>query len=351
MSEQPKDANEHCPGPQSEQAGKQDACAGCPNQQICATLPKVPKEDPSLPLIGERMQQINHKLLVLSGKGGVGKSTVSTQIALYLAGDLDVEIALVDFDLTGPSIPRMVGLENDQHDHHGSEQQNSDSMQSDHIPVDQNGDDADRLIHESGSGWTSHVLQNHPNLQMISTGLMLPQKDTPVIWRGARKHEMITRFLRDVSWGDLDFLICDLPPGTSDEHLSVTKYLPDAQAVLVTTPQEMSLQDVRKEINFCRKVGIQIIGVVENMAGFVCPSCGGESDVLPRGGNNSKRGRKNTVEQLCQEMDISYLGSIPLDPRVVQLSERGGCMSDEYPDSVWSKQFDAIMNNILNKLN
>jgi Mrp family chromosome partitioning ATPase len=241
MENVPDNANQHCPGTQSEQAGKSSACAGCPNQQICATAPKT--TDPAIAQINERMQSVQHKLLILSGKGGVGKSTVTSQLAFAFASDPECQVGVLDIDVCGPSIPRMLGLTTEK-------------------------------VHQSSYGWSPVYVDE--NLAVMSIGFMLPGEDEAVIWRGPKKNGMIKQFLRDVDWAELDYLLVDTPPGTSDEHLSIVQYLKESGidgAVLVTTPQEVSLQDVRKEITFCRKVGIPILGVVENMSGFVCPCC------------------------------------------------------------------------------
>ncbi len=186
-------------------------------------------------------------MLVLSGKGGVGKSTMSTQIALSLAQDENLNIGLLDIDICGPSIPRMLGLENQE-------------------------------VHQSNEGWSPVYLEE--NLAVMSIGFMLPNKDDPVIWRGPRKNGLIKQFLTDVLWDSLDYLIVDTPPGTSDEHISIIQYLKKANvygAIIVTTPQEVALSDVRKEINFCKKTKTTVLGVIENMSGFVCPGCKCES--------------------------------------------------------------------------
>ncbi|GBG90258.1 hypothetical protein CBR_g50436 [Chara braunii] len=231
----PSNANENCPGTGSEAAGKASACQGCPNQQICATAPKGP--DPDLAPIGDRMASVKHKILVLSGKGGVGKSTFSAQLSFALAA-MDKQVGLLDIDICGPSIPKMLGLEGEE-------------------------------IHQSNLGWSPVYVDD--NLGVMSIGFMLPDPNEAVVWRGPRKNGLIKQFLRDVNWGDLDYLVVDAPPGTSDEHISIVQYLKATHvdgAIIVTTPQEVSLIDVRKEINFCKKVGIPVIGVVENMSGL-----------------------------------------------------------------------------------
>lgn len=234
-------ALENCPGPESQHAGKIDACAGCPNQQICATSPKG--LDPDLPLIRARMASVACKVVILSGKGGVGKSTFTAMLAYALAQSPETQVGVCDVDICGPSIPRMMGANNEQ-------------------------------IHTSAFGWSPVYVAD--NLGVMSIQFMLPNQDDAIIWRGPKKNGLIKQFLKDVEWGDLDFLLVDTPPGTSDEHLSVNSYLKESGvdgAIVVTTPQEVSLLDVRKEINFCQKAGIPVLGIVENMSGFVCPNC------------------------------------------------------------------------------
>ncbi len=285
---------EHCPGVESEQAGKADACEGCPNQNICSS--KIPLgPDPDLPQITEKLNDIRHKLMVLSGKGGVGKSTFTTMLGWAFAADEDSEIGVLDLDICGPSMPNMMGAEDEQ-------------------------------IHSSNNGWSPVYVAD--NLGMMSIGFMLPNKDDAVIWRGTKKNGIIKQFIKDVDWGQLDYLIIDTPPGTSDEHLSVTHYLKDSGidgAILVTTPQEVALLDVRKEIHFCKRAGIPILGLVENMSGFVCPNCKNESQIfVPTTGGG---------KALAEEMDIPFLGSIPLDPRIMQACDTGESFLDLYPES------------------
>ncbi|XP_064170223.1 cytosolic Fe-S cluster assembly factor nubp1 isoform X2 [Anguilla rostrata] len=304
MSDVPSNAPEHCPGTASEQAGKSSACAGCPNQKICASgAPKAP--DPAIEEIKEKMVTVKHKILVLSGKGGVGKSTFSTQLAHGLASDVSKEVALLDVDICGPSLPRMLGLEGEQ-------------------------------VHQSGSGWSPVYVED--NLSVMSIGFLLSSPDDAVIWRGPKKNGMIKQFLRDVDWGELDYLIVDTPPGTSDEHLSIVQYLSSAGidgAVIITTPQEVSLQDVRKEIRFCQKVKLPIIGVVENMSGFLCPKCKNTSQIFPptTGG----------AEKMCADLSLPFLGRVPLDPRIGRSCDEGRSFLSQEPDSPAAAAYHRII--------
>ena len=275
---------EHCPGTESEAAGKADACRGCPNQQICASAqPKGP--DPDVAVIAERLSGVKHKILVLSGKGGVGKSTVTSLLARSLAAK-NFNVGVLDLDICGPSLPRVFGVEGEQ-------------------------------IHQSGSGWSPVYVDE--NLSLVSAGFLLPSLDSAVIWRGPKKNGLIKQLLRDVDWeGGLDFLILDTPPGTGDEHISIAQYLADSGidgAVIVTTPQDVAIIDVRKEIDFCRKVGLKVVGMVENMSSFVCPKCSVISEILPA--------TSGGAEALCKELGLELLGKIPLDPSIGQACDEG----------------------------
>ncbi|TPX36772.1 hypothetical protein SeMB42_g07058 [Synchytrium endobioticum] len=302
----PQDAPDHCPGTDSDQAGNAEACAGCPNQSACASAPKGP--DPAIPLINERMSSVKHRILVLSGKGGVGKSCFTTNLAFALSMDEAIQVGVMDTDICGPSMPKMLGLEGES-------------------------------VHSSNSGWSPVYV--HDNLAVMSIGFMLGDPNDAVIWRGPKKNGLIKQFLKDVDWGDLDYLVVDTPPGTSDEHLSIVQYLKEAGidgAVIITTPQEVSLQDVRKEIAFCRKVGVPIIGVVENMSGFVCNKCGGESLIFPPRTGGAKR--------MCEELGLELLGSIPLDPRIGKSCDYGQSFLDLYPESAAALAYNRIIKRI-----
>ncbi|KAL5713260.1 cytosolic Fe-S cluster assembly factor nbp35 [Ranunculus cassubicifolius] len=314
----PEDANEHCPGPESESAGKSDSCAGCPNQEVCATAPKGP--DPDLVGIAERMATVKHKILILSGKGGVGKSTFSAQLSFALAG-MDYQVGLLDIDICGPSIPKMLGLE---------------------------GQD----IHQSNLGWSPVYVED--NLGVMSIGFMLPNPDDAVIWRGPRKNGIIKQFLKDVHWGELDYLVVDAPPGTSDEHISIVQYLQATGidgAIIVTTPQQVSLIDVRKEVSFCKKVGIPVLGVVENMSGLRqaltdVKFMKGEIDETEWAMEYIKKNAPELLNlvactevfdssgggaaKMCVEMGVPFLGKVPMDPQLCKAADEGrSCFTDQ----------------------
>ncbi|KAI9723159.1 MAG: cytosolic Fe-S cluster assembly factor nbp35 [Chrysothrix sp. TS-e1954] len=299
---------EHCPGPTSSTAGQSSSCAGCPNQQICATAPKGP--DPDIPLITARLSRVKHKILVLSGKGGVGKSTFSSLLARELAAlDEDGQVGLMDTDICGPSIPAMLGV-------------------------------AEETVHVSNTGWEPVWVSD--NLGVMSVQFMLPNRDDAVIWRGPKKNGLIKQFLKDVEWGPLDWLVVDTPPGTSDEHLSVNSFLAASGvdgAVLVATPQEVALLDVRKEADFCRKAGIRILGLVENMSGFVCPKCKSESQIF--------RPTTGGGEALAKELGVRFLGRVPLDPRIGMACDVGESFVEAFPDSPACKAVGEVVTGVI----
>ncbi|KAJ2793921.1 cytosolic Fe-S cluster assembly factor nbp35, partial [Coemansia helicoidea] len=242
--------------------------------------------------------------------GGVGKSTFTSQLAFALASDEDTEVGVVDIDICGPSLPLIMGC-------------------------------ADEEMHRSSNGWSPVYVRD--NLSLVSIGFMLPSDEAAVIWRGPKKNGMIKQFLKDVDWagsadgGRIDYLLVDTPPGTSDEHLSIVQLLKGTitGAVIVTTPQEVALQDVRKEIDFCRKAGVPILGVVENMSGFVCPSCHGESRIFyPTSGG---------ARALCDELGLPLLGSIPLDPRIGRACDAGSSFLDTCADSPAAQAYADII--------
>jgi len=255
---------------------------------------------PSVP--SNHMNDVKHKILVLSGKGGVGKSTVSTNLALALV-KAGKKVGLLDIDLCGPSIPRLVGLQG-------------------------------RDVKKCSEGWVPVYPDHTQQLAVMSIGFLLPDTDAAVIWRGPKKTAMIKQFVEDVCWGQLDYLIIDTPPGTSDEHISIIENLqahnPDG-AVIVTTPQGVSISDVRKEISFCKKIGLPVIGVFENMSGFVCPHCAECTNIF-----SSEGGRL-----MCEELKLNFLGRIPIDPNVTTCEEKGQNFFDQFPNST---SLDSIKN-------
>jgi len=306
-----ENANKECVGPNSDLAGKASSCAGCPNQAACASG-QAKQRDPALDEIAQRLSPIKHKILVLSGKGGVGKSTFASQFAWFLAGQNNNQVGILDIDICGPSIPRMMGVENAE-------------------------------VRQSSFGWEPVYADD--NLAVMSIGFMLGSKDDAVIWRGPRKNGLIKQFLTDVAWGNLDFLIVDAPPGTSDEHISIAQYLKEQNidgAIVVTTPQEIALLDVRKEINFCRKTGIPVLGVVENMAGYVCPCCKARTEIFSADTGGAAK--------MAADMGIKFFGSIPLDPLLLRSCERGESYFASHPDAPATKPFSSVVEGIMQSL-
>jgi len=218
------------------------------------------------------------KIVVMSGKGGVGKSTVAANIAFSLAMKGN-KVGLLDCDIHGPSIPKILGLEH---------VRGLEVVDGKLKPLELNG------------------------LKVVSIGFMLPSKDSPVVWRGPMKHTFIKQVLEDVNWGELDYLVIDCPPGTGDEVISVVQLAKPDVAVIVTTPQSVAIEDVRKAINFAKK-GIQKIFLIENMSGLICPHCGKKIDVFGSGGG----------KKLAEEMGVKFLGSVPLDPEIMKSCEDG----------------------------
>jgi Mrp family chromosome partitioning ATPase len=297
---------ENCPGPNSEQSGKAPQCEGCPYKQQCQA--GMFKNDNTPEIIKEKLSNVKNIILILSGKGGVGKSTIASQIALSLALDPNINVGLLDIDMSGPSIPRMVDLESEE-------------------------------VHNSSEGWTP--IYKSENLGVMSIGFLLGNKNQAVIWRGPRKNGLIKQFLTEVIWDKLDYLIIDTPPGTNDEHITIVNYLKQCNlkgAIIVTTPQEMSLLDVRKEINFCIKINLPIIGVIENMSGFVCPHCNKATEIFEPNSGGAKK--------MCEEFKLNLIAKIPLEPIILNTSEKGKCFIKEYPESETSKQFNEIISVI-----
>ncbi|XP_075973901.1 NUBP iron-sulfur cluster assembly factor 2 [Anticarsia gemmatalis] len=258
------------------------------------------------------LDYVKRVILVLSGKGGVGKSTVSTQLALTLK-ERGYKVGLLDIDLCGPSVPYLLNLEN-------------------------------QSVHQGPEGWVPVYLDNEQRLGVMSIGFLLSSRNDAVVWRGPKKTSMIKQFLEDVCWQDLDYLIIDTPPGTSDEHITVMenlRHVPQCGAILVTTPQEVAIEDVRKEITFCRKTGIPILGIIENMSGYECPTCSECTNIFSSGGGKS----------LAEISKIPFMGSVPIDPRVGKLAGQGVAAVKELPDSTTSRVFTEVVNQLSDSTN
>lgn len=254
------------------------------------------------------LSKIKYKLIVMSGKGGVGKTSVSVNLAIALANK-GFKVGIMDVDLHGPDVPRMLGLQGE-------------VTASKDIP---------KLTPMTYSD----------NLKAISMECFMPNKDDAVIWRGPLKHSAINQFITDIDWGGLDFLIVDSPPGTGDEPLSVVQTIPDAKAIVVTTPQEVALSDVRKSINFCKKVNTDIVGIVENMSGYVCPHCGETADLFGTGGG----------ETTAKQFNINFLGKIPFDPKIVKAGDSGNSYQDANKGAPAAKAFGQVVEKVVKSLN
>ena len=296
--------NERCTGFEEEKKnldGK-SMCGACGDSN-CTTAKRLQGEseedfEDRLKLQSQ-LSRIRHKVVVLSGKGGVGKSTMAVNIAtaLMMAGK---RVGLLDVDIHGPSVPTMLGLEGET----------------------LRGSDEGLLPIELG------------DMKVMSLGFLLQNPDHAVIWRGPMKMGVIKQMLKDVAWGDLDYLIIDSPPGTGDEPLSVCQLIGQMDgAVIVTTPQKVAAVDVRKSISFCRQLGVKVLGVVENMSGFVCPKCGEITQILPSGGGRN----------IAESMEVPFLGAIPMDPSIAEACDNGRAFVHHYAASPTA----ALMRDII----
>ena len=280
----------------SEKCDSGNSCQSCGSVQKCS---QTDKESHEAALIESRMNNIKHKFMVISGKGGVGKTSVSVNLATTLAKQ-GYKVGILDADIHGPNIPKMLGVE------------------------DQKPEGAEDGI---------YPIKISENLFVMSIAFFISKKEDAIVWRGPMKHSVIKQFLGEVVWGDLDYLIIDLPPGTGDEALSTAHLLKKVDAALVvTTPQEVALLDSKKSITFCREIKIPIIGVVENMSGLSCPHCSKEIELFKIGGG----------ERIANEMKIPFLGRIPLDPELVISSDDGKSFIENHPESNVAKAFAAI---------
>ncbi|MDD3777077.1 MAG: Mrp/NBP35 family ATP-binding protein [Actinomycetota bacterium] len=252
----------------------------------------------------ENMSQVKRKFMVFSGKGGVGKTTVSVNLAYSLMAKGN-KVGLLDVDIHGPNVIKALGL------------------------------DKEKL---SGTGQKIKPLEAFNNLKVISTASFLETEDSPVIWRGPLKMKIIRQFLTDVDWGQLDYMIIDSPPGTGDEPLSIAQLMPGLTGgIVVTTPQQMATIDAKKSIRFAQQLKLPYIGVVENMSGFLCPHCGQRIDIFKTGGG----------QQIAEEMGVDFLGRIPYDPLVMSLSDEGHVYLKDYKNGTpVSEAYSHIANRI-----
>ena len=253
--------------------------------------------------VNENLNRIKKKFIIMSGKGGVGKSSTSVNLALALSRK-ERSVGLIDVDLHGPDIPRMLGLNG---------------------ILDMNADQ--KLVPK----------QFNAHLSAVSVASLTAGEDDAIIWRGPVKYSVIQQFIGQVAWGDLDFLLIDAPPGTGDEPLTVAQTIADAQAVIVTTPQEVSLADVRKSINFCKTVKLPVFGIIENMSGLVCPHCDCQVDLFGSGGG----------ERTAGQMGVPFLGRIPFDPEMVACGDAGISYQEKHQDSPVTQAFQAIAERLM----
>jgi len=286
--------------PEGEECGKE--CSSCPTAGTCASA-----QGGAAGLPPRADIDVKHVILVLSGKGGVGKSTVSVNLA-YALSNHGRKVGLLDLDMHGPNIPKMLGIE-----------QHKLAIAGNKIEP----------VHVTGK------------LSVISMAFLIPDTSTPIIWRGPMKMAAIQQFLSEVNWGPLDYLVVDLPPGTGDEALTIAQIAPNVRgAVIVTTPQDVATLDARKSVKFVEKLGLPVIGVIENMSGMICPHCGEEIDLFGKGGG----------KKVAEELGIPFLGSIPIDIEMRKAGDEGRpfiIRRIDSPDSPTWKSVDAVMESLI----
>jgi ATP-binding protein involved in chromosome partitioning len=259
------------------------------------------------PEVAENMKGVKHKIVVLSGKGGVGKTTVATNLAISFA-QRGMNSGILDVDIYGPNVPKLLGLEGQ---------------------------------HPIAEGDFIRPIVGPLDVKVMSMGFLLRKDDDAVAWRGPLVAKAISQFLSNVRWGDLDILVVDLPPGTGDEILSILQSIPDIDGVvIISTPQEVAVLDARRAIQLVEKMGVPILGIVENMAEFVCPKCGESYKIFGEG----------AVKSAAEEYKIEHLGTLPLDPRVITLSDRGTPFVIEDKDSKVAKSFRALVDRLVVKV-
>ncbi len=258
-------------------------------------------------LPNQSMQNVKHKILVMSNKGGVGKSTVAVNLAFGLAKK-NLQVGLLDVDMHGPNIPKMLAIE-------------------------------DMIL--TGDEKRIQPVAFMTNLKVVSMAFLLKDKSSPLIWRGPLKMGAIKQFLQDVEWGNLDFMVVDSPPGTGDEPLSVVQLIKKIDgAIIVTTPQDLALLDSRKAVNFAKRLSMPVLGIVENMSGLACPHCGKRIDLFKTGGG----------EKAAEEMDVPFLGRIPIEPEIVTSGDEGKPFVQQYADNQTSRIFARIVDRVIEKL-
>jgi ATP-binding protein involved in chromosome partitioning len=279
-------------------------CDSCPTSDDCNNQRK--KQFDQEQKLKLKLSKIKHKIAIISGKGGVGKSTVTANLAMAFAihGHKN-KVGVLDADIHGPCIPKMLGLK------------------------------GKALI--GGPGGLLFPVTGQLGIRVVSMDFLLPNDEAPVVWRGPLKMRVIQQFLSDVTWGDLDYLFVDLPPGTGDEPLSVMQLIPDMDGVvIVTMPSEVSQAVVKKAVTFAKQMGVPIIGIVENMSGFICPDCGAKVNIFRTGGG----------KKIAEDLSIPYLGSIPIDPKICDDSDNGLSFIAENETSPAAKAFMDIVQKI-----
>ena len=287
--------------PPSNEAGKESCeglCSSCADKVSCDDPRARQKETV------DRMTRIKHKIVIGSGKGGVGKSTVTVNLAAALQSR-GFKVGILDADITGPNIPKLLGIEDQKM-----------------IAGPEGLDPADAA-----------------GIKVVSMALLLKSRDSPVVWRGPMKMSALKQFVSDVNWGDLDFLLVDLPPGTSDEPISIAQLISGLDgAIIVTTPQEVALLDSRKAVNMFLMMNVPMLGIIENMSGLICPHCGEKIEVFKTGGG----------EKAAAELDVPFLGAIPLDTEIGRLGDMGQTFAKN--GTLAAKAFDMIVGAILVRL-
>ena len=273
----------------------------------CSSCSSGQAPQPQMGLPPRSKIDVKHVILVLSGKGGVGKSTVSVNLASALSAH-GRNVGLLDLDFHGPNIPKMLGIEGQKP-----------AVLEKHIEP----------VHVTGT------------LSVMSMAFLLPDTSTPVVWRGPMKMVAIQQFLDEVNWGTLDYLVVDLPPGTGDEALSIAQLAPNVKgAVIVTTPQDVAVLDAVKSVKFIEKLEVPVIGIIENMSGMICPHCGDTIDLFGRGGG----------KKAAEDLGVPYLGAIPLDPAMVKAGDDGRPYVLRHADTPTWKAVDAVMENLVKRV-
>ncbi len=288
--------------PQSNDAGIESCeglCSSCADKGSCED-PRAMQNETE-----DRMTRMKHKIVIGSGKGGVGKSTVTVNLAAALQ-NRGFKVGILDADITGPNIPKLLGIE-------------------------------DQKMTAGPEGLEP---ANAAGIKVVSMALLLTSRDSPVVWRGPMKMGALKQFVTDVNWGDLDFLLVDLPPGTSDEPISIAQLITGLDgAIIVTTPQEVALLDSRKAVNMFLMMNVPMLGIIENMSGLICPHCGERIDVFKTGGG----------ESAAKELDVPFLGAIPLDAEIGRLGDMGQTFTKN--ETPAAKAFDKVVDAILVRLN